>query len=264
MSKWVFNHKLISYFFLAYLFSWIISIPLILGIVPLWFHYFTAYGPALAAIVVNLLVNDDCERLKLLFKKTIEWKISWLWYLFALSPLLIFLVVSLFLNKNPLDIESLGTVNFLPSLGLSAIFLWILTSGVGEEMGWRGFALPTLQAKYSALKSALILGLFWAGWHIPAFFYLPTYMRLGFTILPMFILGIITGSIVYTWLFNSTDGNILIAILFHGIFNFVTASKAAEGLPDAIVSTLVMIWAVMLIIIYKPGSLSRNKKFSIG
>jgi len=262
MSKWVYNHKLITYFLLAYLFSWIIAALLIFRAVPLWFHYFTAYGPALAAVVVNLLANDR-GRLRLLLRKTIEWRIGWLWYLFALSPLLIFLVVNLFLNKNPLDIKLLGTVNFLPSLGFSTILLWILTSGVGEEMGWRGFALPALQAKYSALKSALILGLFWAGWHLPAFFYLPTYMKLGFAILPMFMLGIIAGSIVYTWLFNSTNGNILIAILFHGVFNFITASKAAEGLPDVIVSTLVMVWAVMLVIIYKPDNLSRNKKFSI-
>jgi membrane protease YdiL (CAAX protease family) len=142
---------------------------------------------------------------------------------------------------------SLGTVNFLPDLGVTAWGLWFLTSGIGEELGWRGFALPRLQRTHSAMSSTLRLAIGWAGWHLPAFFYVPSYAAIGLRILPGFFLGVLAGAIVLTWLYNSSGGSVLAAVLWHASFNFVTASPNASGLAAAVTSTLVMVWAFVVV-----------------
>jgi membrane protease YdiL (CAAX protease family) len=138
-------------------------------------------------------------------------------------------------------------VNFLPDLGVTAWGLWFLTSGIGEELGWRGFALPRLQRTHSAMSSTLRLAIGWAGWHLPAFFYVPSYAAIGLRILPGFFLGVLAGAIVLTWLYNSSGGSVLAAVLWHASFNFVTASPNASGLAAAVTSTLVMVWAFVVV-----------------
>jgi len=156
---------------------------------------------------------------------------------------------------EPISIASLGNVNFLPSLGLAALPLWLLTFGIGEETGWRGFALPRLQRDRSALSATLILSILWALWHLPQFFYLfePT-IAIGW------LLGLICGAVLLTWLFNSTGGSILIVAIWHGCFNFISASNAGNGILAAVVSSLVMIWAVVLFFWFKPRNLSTRPK----
>ena len=132
-------------------------------------------------------------------------------------------------------------------MGLAAWGFWFLTSGVGEELGWRGFALPRLQRTHSAITSTLLLAFCWAGWHLPAFFYVPSYMALGVRILPGFFLGLLAGAIVLTWLYNSSGGSVLAVVLWHASFNFVTASPDAGGLAPAVTSTLVTVWAVVVV-----------------
>jgi membrane protease YdiL (CAAX protease family) len=94
-----------------------------------------------------------------------------------------------------------------------------LTSGIGEEIGWRGYALPRLQKDYNALSSTVILTIFWVLWHLPLFFYL-----FDPAIAVRWVFALYMGAIVFTWLFNSTDGSILIAAVFHGCFNYINPS----------------------------------------
>jgi membrane protease YdiL (CAAX protease family) len=155
-----------------------------------------------------------------------------------------------------MDPALLGQVEFLPDLGIWALVLWLLTFGLGEETGWRGFVLPRLQRSRSALRATLILWMIWAGWHAPAFFlvYDPA-------ILPGFLPGLLAGAIVFTWLYNSTGGSILMLIIWHGVFNFVTGSRASKaGLTSAIISTVVMAWAVILVFVFKSENLSHRAK----
>ena len=137
-------------------------------------------------------------------------------------------------------------VNFLPDLGLAAWMLWFVTS-CGEETGWRGFALPRLQQRHSALNATLRLTIGWAVWHLPAFFYLPSYAAIGLAAIPGFFIGIGAGAIVLTWLYNSSGGRMLPAILWHASFNWVTASPHSSGLTAAVVSTVVIAWAAIIL-----------------
>jgi membrane protease YdiL (CAAX protease family) len=257
--------KLAAYFILAYAISWTIGIPLALAkqgmiqpVLPEWSHYLVAYGPMLSALIVTL-ATEGRQGVKELWRRMIQWRVGGAWWLAALSPLILGFLVALFINlftNNNLSLSDLGEIHFLPPLGIGALFLWLFTFGIGEETGWRGYALPRLQKNRSALSATLLLAFFWALWHLPQFFYLfdPS-IAIGW------LFGLLAGAIVFTWLLNSAEGSILIAAIFHGGFNYISASSAGNGLLAAVISTMVMLWAVVVVFLYKPKTLSSKGKF---
>src|SRR3972149_3804323 len=131
-----------------------------------------------------------------------------------------------------------------------------VSEGVGEEAGWRGFAPPRLQATRSALTATLLLSVPWAVWHVPSLFYLGNIKSLGI-LLPGFFIGLVVGGIVYTWLFNSTGGSVLMVALLHASLNFVPASRAGEGANAAVVSMAFVVWGILVVVLFKPANLSR-------
>ena len=256
MNAWVERHQLAAYFVLAYAASWTIAVPLALqaqGVVgthlPLALHYLTPFGPAAAALIIARLLREPPGA-----GRPVQWhevRRSAVWWLVGFaSPLLLFAVARLMARTAGQAVPawmSLGHVSFLPDLGLGAWILWFATSGCGEETGWRGFALPRLQRTHSALTSSVLLAIGWAGWHVPAFFYVPGYTALGLRILPGFFVSILAGAIVLTWLYNSSGRSVLAVVLWHASFNFVTAPPSAGGLVAAVTSSLVMVWAVVVL-----------------
>jgi hypothetical protein len=72
----------------------------------------------------------------------------------------------------------------------------------------------------------------------------------------LWFLGLVAGAIIFTWLFNSRQGSILMVALFHGTLNFATASSIENGLVAALLSMLVMVWAVVLVYVFKPVTLT--------
>ena len=264
LSAWAKKNSLLGYFLLAYGISWAIGIPPAIAAqgenqrsLPFFIHYLYAYGPMLSAIIMAWL-TDGRSGLRELFARILKWRVRPVWWFVAFSPLGLFAVVAIvqrFIQGTWMDFGLLGQVNFLPNLGVGALLLWILTFGFGEEIGWRGYALPRLQKNRSALSATLILSAFWALWHVPQFFYL-----FDVAILVGWLFGLTAGSIVLTWLYNSAGGSILMVALWHGTFNFITASKAGEGILAAVLSTLVMVWAVVVVIPYKPANLSHEEK----
>lgn len=256
MKDWVKRHPLASYFFVAYVVSWSIAVPLALqalGVafhrLPWSLHYLTAFGPAAAALLIRRLVRQPPATVDHAVPRSVARRIFW-WMVGFSSPLLLFVIAGVAARitgqAEPTWI-SLGQIGFLPDLGVTAWAFWFLTSGVGEELGWRGFALPHLQRTHSAMSSTLLLAIGWAGWHLPMFFYLPSYAAIGIRMVPGFFFGLLAGAIVLTWLYNSSGGSVLAAALWHASFNFVTASPSAGGLVAAVTSTLVMVWAIVII-----------------
>jgi membrane protease YdiL (CAAX protease family) len=265
------EHPLVTYFALAYAISWIIVAPLVASAqgfidvpVPFALHYLNDYGPLLAATVTAGIANGT-EGLRELFQRMIRWRVGLGWVLIAaFSPLALFGIASgiavVVMGDPPPDLGLLGTITYLPYLGLAGWVFWILTAGIGEESGWRGYALPKLQRRMSALSSTLIVTLFWVGWHLPRFFYYGNYMKLGFSVLPLAAHGFLAMAIVLTWLYNSTRGSILMAALFHGSYNFWVTTPAAGGLIIPTIDAFFIIWAVTVVIVFGPASLSRKDK----
>lgn len=256
------KHHLLTFFVLAYALSWVVEIPLALeaqGItrtkIPYPVHYLAAYGPMLSALIVTTLTGGSRGLRELLGRMT-KWKLSPVWWLVALAPLGLYLLVAISLwliQGERIDLAAMGQVDYLPALGLAALPMWVLTFGIGEETGWRGYALPKLQEGRSALSATLILWGLWALWHLPLFFY-----SYDPAIVPGMLIGLLAGAIVFTWLYNSTGGSILMVALWHGAFNFTTACISCKaGLIAAVISALVMVWAVVVVLRFMPVKLSR-------
>ncbi|MCJ7694131.1 MAG: CPBP family intramembrane metalloprotease [Anaerolineaceae bacterium] len=116
-------------------------------------------------------------------------------------------------------------------LGMVILFFLynVIYGGLSEEPGWRGFALPRLQAKFSPLVSSLILGVIWAVWHAPMKFGGIEATTLSDTITEWVLIVLVT--IIFTWLFNRTKGSILVTVLIHPamntVGNFLNASLGA-------------------------------------
>lgn len=266
------RHSLLAYFVLAYAVSWAFEIPLALsaqGIlkapIPYWIHYLASFGPLIAALVVTAALNGRAGFSRL-FSGLWKWRVGWGYIVFSIfSPILVFLVGSIMtryiVGQWP-DFSLLGKVEYLPYLGVvGAVILWLLTYGLGEEVGWRGFALPRLQERRSALSASLILGLFWGLWHLPAFFYKPTYVAMGLLAgIPLLLLSVAAASIIFTWLYNSTQGSLLMVVLFHAFYDLLLLSEASSLITVNLLNATPMIWAVLVLVIYKPANLSRSGK----
>jgi membrane protease YdiL (CAAX protease family) len=134
-------------------------------------------------------------------------------------------------------------------------------------LGWREYALPRLQTRYGALTASLILGVLWACWHLPAWF-LPGSTQAGLSF-PVFLVGIIATSIIYTWFYNSTGGSLLLIIVLHTIFDICTTGPWAVALMVAhsgvyginrllILSMIEVMAALSIILLTNPRTLTRR------
>lgn len=274
------HRPLIAYFVLAYFFSWIFFVLLALnrcGFVFLFsddaahartldvWHAFGGLGPLLGAIL-TILIFHERERLRQFISAYSFKKLTAMGWLLALSPVLIFciaLLVGRFVNGEWLSISGFFQKNdLLDPAHFAAWFFPLLTYGFGEEAGWRGYALPQLQTKYSALLSTTILAVLWVGWHIPTFFY--RYPLSGGMFIGL-VLGIFAGAICMTFLFNYTRGSVLAVSLWHFTFNFVSMI-GTDAVSSAVMSTLVMVLAAVVVIRYGGRDLSPFPKatYSVG
>lgn len=257
MFNWMKRHSLISYFVIAYAVSWSFEIPLALshqGLIsahiPAWLHYFACLGPLSAALILTALTTGR-SGLRDLLARLIKWRVDFRYYAFALLiPLGLFafacILNRIFTGAWP-NLPLLGEVDYLPYLTpLGALGLWLVTFGLGEETGWRGFALPHLQKTRTATLATLILGLLWACWHLPMFFYRDTYIQMGIFGFPMFALSLLCAAMIFTWLYNSTHGSLWIVILFHAVFNWLTSNEAGGPFGAAILSVAVILWALYI------------------
>jgi membrane protease YdiL (CAAX protease family) len=249
----------------AFAISWAIEIPLALqarGVarlgLPEALHYLASFGPALAAVAVANIESRGA--LRRLLRRLTRWRVAPSYALFAVgAPVALFVLAGLsavVFGEAP-NLARFGEVDGLPNLGaLGALTLWLATFGVGEELGWRGFALPRLQASLTAWRATLVLGVAWAAWHLPAFFYRPTYRAMGPAGFVAFSVSILAASVVFTWLFNATDGSVLIVAVFHGLFDFLSVTPAGSDVTPVLMSALVVACALILARRYGPGTLA--------
>lgn len=262
-SNWVKKNPLTFYFILTYAITWSIQIPVALSAremikaqVPMAIHYVGAFGPMIAALMMSAL-TEGTAGIRALLSRWFKWRVEVRYYAFAvLAPTALF-GLAVLINRVATgvwpDLSLLGEADYLPYLGpLGALMLWFLTYGLGEETGWRGYALPHLQRKYSAASATLILAVLWAFWHVPAFFYRDTYIQMGPLGFPMFLVSITFAAMVFTWLYNSTGGSLLLAILFHAFFNWLSVSEAGGASVGIVMSLPVILWAIFVVRRYGP------------
>jgi membrane protease YdiL (CAAX protease family) len=238
------HHPLTAYFVLAFVGTWLITVPLALTRGPYGLNLLpvtipegvdfllvqlSAYtGPLLAAILVTA-ATEGRAGLRQLRRRIGRWRVGVRWYLVALLlPLLIWLAAySAVLAGVPL-LTLAGQPALLLTTFLPLVLIGLLLPSLGEEPGWRGVALPRLQARHGPLAGSLILGALHGLWHLPAFFTAALGPFSVPKLLP-FLLTAVAVTFLYTWLFNNTRGSLLLAMLLHA------ASNAASGLMNRLV-----------------------------
>lgn len=174
-----------------------------------------------------------------------------IWYIIAILiiPFLLALsiVITNILGKElppPRVATNGGWGDFLSLFMLSAAYRFFYANACGEEPGWRGFALPRLQALYNPLIANLILAFFWALWHLP----LPQGQGLANPVAFLeYYIGTFAHCIIIAWLFNHTRGSILVAGLLH-----VFSNVSRLLIPETTVFQFTRpAFCILLIVIYR-------------
>ncbi|HEX8533821.1 MAG TPA: CPBP family intramembrane glutamic endopeptidase [Allosphingosinicella sp.] len=122
--------------------------------------------------------------------------------------------------------------------------------GIGEELGWRGVALPSLMSRMSALAASALLTAPWALWHLPLFLTNETYIEMGVAGVVGWILSLLTGSVLMGWLFLATNRSVLVVATFHGLLDLAMVNPALGPIgmnaAGALVTFVGMAAAVLL------------------
>jgi uncharacterized protein len=166
------------------------------------------------------------------------------------------------LRADGLPTPSLSSIHLGAYFYAAFIGKGLLGNGLYEEIGWRGFALPLLQSRRSALTSSLVIGLVWGLWHFPMFVYQTPF---PWTHLALFVLQAVIFSIIFTWAYNTTDGSLLAVILLHGAINARQYLADWHGLPDSAMIQILegipfLLIAVAVLWRYGPSNLSRTQR----
>jgi len=208
------RHPIITFFLLAYAIAW--------GFLP--FGSFGAFAPLIAALIV-IPISQGWSGLRELGSRMIRWRVRWYWYAAAIGlPLAVHLSTVGLNVAAGMGIPPQGFTSLTGFLLIFAVRLVNPLDGpLGEDPGWRGFALPGLQGLgYSPLLATVILAVLITGWHLPLFFMgggLPP------SIVVTSILTTVAVTFWYTWLFNRTGGSVLLVIVAHNL----EGSIQAEG-----------------------------------
>ena len=261
------RHPIITFFVLTYVLTWAIESPLVFltdsvthtqGLV---LSILSVNVPSAVAIVLTAMVFGRGALRKLLGRLLI-WRVNPLWYLVVvLGP------VALTAGVVPLNLLLGGpTLSLGMPLLSAAIFLGFSIfpgSALGEEIGWRGYVLPRLQTRMSALSASLILAPIWALWHLPLWltgdpvktptFYVP------------FFFSAFAMSVLLTWVYNSTGGSLLMVVLLHATANFPVTMAIDElgtraTLPVLLYWGLMVVAVIVVVVVAGPKHLSRKHR----
>lgn len=236
MIAFVRKHPLLVFFILAYCFTWLRWMPeaaagrgLIDFQTPFALVLLAGYGPALAAILVTALVSGGAG-LKDLGARLVRWRVAPVWYLVVLAlPVLSQLAGrALYILFNDTKVDLTATP---PDWSLLLMYFPIFIlgfDGLGEELGWRGFALPRMLKNQPAVLASLVLGLLWGFWHLGYWLTPGSFMQ--DTPLTLMVANTVALSFLHTWIFTNTRQSVLVAILFHAINN-TTSVFLANTLP---------------------------------
>jgi uncharacterized protein len=169
--------------------------------------YLAVYAPAIAALAL-VLYRHGIGGTRRFLSRLLLWRAALPWYVLVVVVPLVFYASALFKAGAYDTLFPFASVtSYLSALLLMAI------KGPMEEIGWRGVALPLLQRRMAPIGAALVLGILWALWHVPAFLLSGT-PQSAWALTP-FVVGTVALSVIVTPLFNSSRGSILLPALFH-------------------------------------------------
>jgi membrane protease YdiL (CAAX protease family) len=261
------TRRLLRFFLLAYAISWAFWIPaaaaaagVVRPVPSTYLHLAGGLGPMLAALILTVVSGDRAGFNRLLRRSVSGGR--WI-ALGVLIPAVLFVVSSgivAVVLRQTLDLSAVGRSVELPEWPRPAYWLASLVCyGYGEEVGWRGFALPRLQAQMSALRASLLLTIGWALWHVPLFFFSPGLSQLDGAGIAGWLLSLALGSILLTWLFNSSGGSVAAVAAFHASLDIFITSPVAPALTS-VMGALLTIGALALVPMFGARDLASRSR----
>jgi membrane protease YdiL (CAAX protease family) len=260
------QHPVLVFTGLAYAISWVCWLPLLADrqdwvnwSASSYLHLLGGLGPAVAALVVTAVVAGR-SGLADIWGRAVKWRGQLKWLTLAVfGPLAVFaaavLAARIVEGAWP-DLSRFGASTEYPLLPLAGFWVAnLLFYGFGEEIGWRGFAQPTLQRRHSALGAAIIVSVIWAAWHLPLFGITATYRAMPAVGFVGFYFSILTASFLLTWLYLRSHGSILVVAAFHAAFDIATTTPTTTKLIPLLMGGLITLVGLSVI----PG-LARTRR----
>lgn len=245
------GHQLTAFFILTFAITWGIGAFAIL--LPTQFRAIfgelTGFNPlfilAVAAptisATISTLVWEGRSGLGGLYARLVRWRFGIQWYILVLIgiPFLGWLTSRVAGADPKYDLST-------PALVFAALFNLLITGPLGEELGWRGYALPHLLKRFTPFVASLILGAIWGVWHLPSFF-VSSLVQAGL-FLPIFLFGALCTSILVTWIFQHTGGSVLVTVLLHYMVNF---SLSVLGAPFPAFTLVILVPTILVVLLDK-------------
>jgi membrane protease YdiL (CAAX protease family) len=266
LSSLLQQHPLASFFVLAYLISWALWLPLVvsgdgsptgLAFAPLLLG---SLVPSAVAIVLVARLRGKAG-VRTLLRRLLIWRVGLGWWaaMIALSALSLgAVVVHVLLGGDSPDVTAT-----IPGAAFLFLFSIFPGSAGGEEVGWRGFALPQLQRGRSALGASVVLGLAWGVWHLPLYLTGADFRPLS--LFAPWVLAAVAASVIYTWIYNGTGGSLLIVVLFHAASNVLLTAFLVDPFEDQVARPFLIYVALMVLAasvvtaVTGPATLSRAR-----
>jgi len=258
------KNSLLYFFILTFVVTWAMWFPAALTklgggtsmLGPDGLGQFGRWAPGIVAIILTGFVAGK-KGIRALFRPLKIWRVDIGWYLFALlfQPILFFiakwidvLLGNIYEINSPLTTGVDAPIAFV----IPVVIITAIPGAFIEELGWRGFALPRLQNKNTALMASVILGLMWGIWHIPSMLYFGETSGLA---IGLAVLNTIPLAILFTWLFNNTQGSLTLAMLFHASLQY--SNNFLGTIPSGTAD--IITWVVAIFVLLSTGANDLSK-----
>jgi len=248
------------------------------GIIPANLALSSVLSASISGVLMTALL-DGVDGLTLMLRRVLTWRAGVGYWLFSL----LFILPALLLGStlNPLfDADPISFGEIEPAFNLLPLFLlFTLVAGLGQELGWTGFLMPRLQARFSAFTSCLVRAVLVGIWHLPLLIFsrfqpyaLPDFpygvwiMQKGFPVayIAMVLMLVLPWSIFFTWVFNNTQGSLLLVSVLHGSEIWVAFGMLSLGIDPKNLDNywgfgcVMLLTALIIIVMTGPGKLSRK------
>lgn len=269
------DRNLVLYFVIAFAWTWLSWLPLILFSVPTneplgsSLSTISVFGPLASAFILTYF-NQGKDGIRRLLKRGVGRRFGkkWLIPIFLLFPAINGSAVLVATLTEGITIDMSWASNLLSViLGVLFFFIFFCVFAAGEEFGWRGYALDRLQERFNAIISTIVLGIIWWAWHIPALGLLSSIFGMQTINVWVYLVTILEYAVLFTWIYNNTNGSILAVILFHATLNLAAYAiiPIANQVPAYSISyyypLIVLLTIVIAVtIVYGPERLVRQTK----